>query len=236
MATFYMATGSDWAGIPLTFVISRSTTQLGTISATETELASGQLVFSGVVDTSGFSDGIALLSLIDSFGNLAALNEIHIKDGSVVAPLTDLTNMITGSGTDTPQWTEDSVSNTATFSVIASVNQGRRQLSNLEAFIGETSTITIPTIDTDGTLLDLSDQTIEVCFELSRLDKATVADADINKFSGYIQFDLPAAAVNPDFVSSSQASKNLHFSVRRVVDKYVFAYGVFTLKYAPLIG
>ena len=102
----------------------------------------------------------------------------------------------------------------------------RTATTTLEAFIGETYTHTITTVDADGNAVDCSAMTLEVVIEkLDRTDVVTIANASITKTSTTVSF-----AVSSTYHTTEA---NYRWSLRRTDTGVVIMYGPYVIEHVP---
>lgn len=97
--------------------------------------------------------------------------------------------------------------------------------TTLEAFIGETYTHTIVTVDGDGNAVDCSAMTLEVVIEkLDRTDVVTIANASITKTTTTVAF----AVANTYHTTEA----NYRWALRRTDTGVVIMHGPYVVQYA----
>ena len=101
----------------------------------------------------------------------------------------------------------------------------RNSMTTLEAFVGETYTHTITTVDADGNAVDCSGMTLEVIIEkLDRTDVVTIADANISKTTTTVSF-----AVSNTYHTTES---NYRWALRRTDTGVVIMQGPYVVHYA----
>ena len=101
----------------------------------------------------------------------------------------------------------------------------RNSMTTLEAFVGETYTHTITTVDADGNAVDCSGMTLEVIIEkLDRTDVVTIADANISKTTTTVSF-----AVSNTYHTTEA---NYRWALRRTDTGVVIMQGPYVVHYA----
>lgn len=101
----------------------------------------------------------------------------------------------------------------------------RTATTTLEAFVGETYTHTITTVDADGNAVDCSAMTLEVVIEkLDRTDVVTIANASISKTSTTVSFEVAN--------TYHTAEANYRWALRRTDTGVVIMYGPYIVHYA----
>jgi hypothetical protein len=101
----------------------------------------------------------------------------------------------------------------------------RTNATTLEAYVGETYTHTITTVDADGNAVDCSGMTLEVVIEkLDRTDVVTIANASITKTTTTVAF----AVANTDHTTEA----NYRWALRRTDTGVVIMQGPYIVHYA----
>lgn len=101
----------------------------------------------------------------------------------------------------------------------------RNSMTTLEAFVGETYTHTITTLDADGNAVDCSSMTLEVIIEkLDRSDVVTIANASITKTTTTVSF----AVANTYHTTEA----NYRWALRRTDTGVVIMHGAYIVNYA----
>ena len=101
----------------------------------------------------------------------------------------------------------------------------RQATTTLEAFVGETYTHTITTVDADGNAVDCSGMTLEVVIEkLDRTDVVTIANASITKTTTTVSF----AVANTYHTTEA----NYRWALRRTDTGVVIMHGAYIVNYA----
>lgn len=98
-------------------------------------------------------------------------------------------------------------------------------IATLTAYVGETRTHTVTTVDSDGTALNCSAMTLEVVIEqLDRTDVVTIANASITKTSTTVAF-----AVSSTYHT---AESQYRWALRRTDTNLVLMLGPYVVEYA----
>lgn len=123
---------------------------------------------------------------------------------------------------------ESSYTTTIRYSVnssILGVIVSRNFQTTLEAYVGETYTHTITTVDADGNAVDCSGMTLEVVIEkLDRTDVVTIANASITKATTTVAF----AVANTYHTTEA----NYRWALRRTDTGVVIMQGPYIVHYA----
>lgn len=97
--------------------------------------------------------------------------------------------------------------------------------ATLYAYVGETKTHTVTTVDSDGTAVNCSAMTLEVVIEkLDRTDVVTVTNASITKASTSVTFSVA------DTYHTAEAS--YRWALRRTDTGVVIMFGPYVVEYA----
>lgn len=97
--------------------------------------------------------------------------------------------------------------------------------ATLTAYVGETRTHTVTTVDSDGTAVNCSALTLEVIIEqLDRTDVVTIANADITKTTTTVAFAVSA--------SINKAEHQYRWALRNASTGAVIMYGPYVIQYA----
>ena len=101
----------------------------------------------------------------------------------------------------------------------------RTDSTTLEAFVGETYTHTIATIDSQGNAVNCSSLSLEVVIEkLDRTDIVTIPNSSIVKTSTTVSFSVAA--------SYHVSEANNRWALRRTDTNAVIMHGPYVIKYA----
>jgi hypothetical protein len=116
-------------------------------------------------------------------------------------------------------------SSTYQFPTIVGTVVARNSMTTLEAFVGETYTHTITTVDADGNAVDCSGLTLEVIIEkLDRTDVVTIANASISKTSTTVSFAVAS--------TYHTTEANYRWALRRTDTGVVIMQGPYVVHYA----
>lgn len=97
--------------------------------------------------------------------------------------------------------------------------------TTLTAYVGETRTHTVTTVDSDGAAVNCSAMTLEVVIEqLDRTDVVTIANASITKTSTTVAF-----AVSSTYHA---AESQYRWALRRTDTNLVLMFGPYVVEYA----
>jgi hypothetical protein len=101
-------------------------------------------------------------------------------------------------------------------------NAGR---ATLTAYVGETRTHTVTTVDSDGAAVNCSALTLEVIVEqLDRSDVLTIVNADITKTTTTVAFTVDA--------SINKAEHQYRWALRNASTGGVIMFGPYVIQYA----
>lgn len=113
-----------------------------------------------------------------------------------------------------------------TVTPLTGVVESRVRGTTIEVFTGETTTVSIATVDAQGNSVDYSGSALSVVIESKNgTDKATIADGSITKNSSTISFAVPAA------VTATEAT--YRWALRDTADDGVLMQGPLIVTYAP---
>lgn len=97
--------------------------------------------------------------------------------------------------------------------------------ATLTAYVGETRTHTVTTVDSDGAAVNCSALTLEVIIEqMDRTDVVTIANADITKTTTTVAFAVSANINN--------AEHQYRWALRNASTGAVIMFGPYVIQYA----
>ena len=100
-------------------------------------------------------------------------------------------------------------------------------IATLTAYVGETRTHTVTTIDSDGTAVNCSALTLEVVIEqLDRTDVVNIANANITKTSTTVAFAVSS--------SINKAEHQYTWALRNTSTGQVIMRGPYVIEYAAM--
>lgn len=98
-------------------------------------------------------------------------------------------------------------------------------ITTLTAYVGETRTHTVTTVDDDGNAVNCSAMTLEVIVEqMDRTDVVTIPNASITKTSTTVSFAVSAL--------SHTVEANWRWALRRTDTNVVLMHGAYVVEYA----